>query len=136
MRKLKYEVLLEKAENDQKELMEITNYDEQVYQSYSELINDLGEKASLEAEIFHNEYLKFDEFVEDLTNYMYNQLSQTDLGSKSKDLILIGLKSKYEELYKKFDKIQIEELYKLVDEPIEYEEEFDPMFKFIESEGL
>ena len=121
MEKLKYEKLLDEAIEAKNQLIKIPNFDQDLLKSYSKLINDLGEKASLESEIFYNCYLNFDEFVEEF-------LEKIQLKTNNGDLLLA--------YYKKFDKIQISEIYKLINDPIDYEEEFDPIEKFLIKNGF
>ena len=121
MEKLKYEKLLDESIEAKNQLIKIPNFDKNLLKSYSKLINDLGEKASLEAEIFYNCYLNFDEFVEEF-------LEKIQLKTNNGDLLLA--------YYKKFDEIQISEIYKLINDPINYEEEFDPIEKFLIKNGF
>ena len=99
------------------------------HEKYNELqkkMDQLAEEytdvmADIENEIFYNYYLNFNEFVEEF-------LEKIQLKTNNGDLLL--------SYYKKFDQIQISEIYKLINDPIDYEEEFDPFEKFLIKNGF
>lgn len=131
MKNTKYQELLKKTKESQYLLMEIPHYNEDLYQQYESMIDELEDFVSREIELFQELYVNENEFIDSMENHFRVQLGETNLSQRIKEEIISSYGKRVSEYYKVFDRIQHEEIYKMINDP--EIEDFYPLDRFFEA---
>ena len=131
MKNTKYQELLKKTKESQYLLMEIPHYNEDLYQQYESMIDELEDFASREIELFQELYVNENEFIDSMENHFRDQLGETNLSQRIKEEMISSYGKRVSEYYKVFDRIQHEEIYKMINDP--EIEDFYPLDRFFEA---
>lgn len=111
--------------------MEIDDYSEEIYQKYNSIIEELEDLVEREIELFQELYVKEGEFIMAMENHLRFQLGETNLSQRIKEEMISSYGKRISEYYKVFDRIQHEEIYKMINDP--EMEDFYPLDRFFES---
>ena len=112
MKNTKYQELLKKTKESQYLLMEIPHYNEDLYQQYESMIDELEDFASREKEFFQDLYADKNEFIDFIIDHVRGQLNSTNLDASVKEEV-----ARANEYFPIFDKIQNEEIYRIIEDP-------------------
>lgn len=129
--KNKYQKLLKSTKEDLETIMEIDDYSEEIYQKYNSIIEELEDLVEREIELFQELYVREGEFIMAMENHLRFQLGETNLSQRIKEEMISSYGKRISEYYKVFDRIQHEEIYKMINDP--EIEDFYPLDRFFES---
>ena len=130
MKNTKYQELLEGTKEKQELLMEIPHYNEHLYKQYESMIDELEDFASREKEFFQDLYVGKNEFIDFIVDHIREQLNSTNLDASIKEEVARSYKYRANEYFPIFDKIQHEEIYRMVEDP--EIDDFYPLDRFFE----
>lgn len=117
MKNTKYQELLKKTKESQYLLMEIPHYNEDLYQQYESMIDELEDFASREKEFFQDLCADKNEFIDFIIDHVRGQLNSTNLEASVKEEVARSYKYRANEYFPIFDKIQNEEIYRIIEDP-------------------